>query len=145
MDDSSGDDPVDEPTGAMIDEAVERVLRALRPRIEIVDGVAVATFEPLAEHRGRPGWLHGGFAATVLDHVCAGAAAFALDGPVVTGRLDLRYPNPVPLDAGPYRVEATPERARGRMVKVAGTILDGGGRRLVEARSLFVAIDPTSS
>lgn len=144
MDDSSIDGSVDDPAGQAIDDAVERVLRALRPRIEIVDGVAVATFQPLAEHRGRPGWLHGGFAATVLDHVCAGAASFALGGPAVTGRLDLRYPNPVPLDGGPYRVEATPERARGRMVKVAGSILDRSGRRLVEARSLFVAIDPAS-
>lgn len=124
-------------------DAVEQVLRALRPHIDIVDGVAVASFQPMAEHRGRPGWLHGGFAATVLDHVCAGGAAYVLGRPVVTGRLDLRYPNPVPLDDGPYRVEATPAEARGRMVKVVGCILGGDGRRLVEARSLFVAIDPT--
>lgn len=120
---------------------VDRVLRALRPHIEIVDGAAVATYEPEPEHRGRPGWVHGGFAATILDHVCAGAAALALGRRVVTGRLDLRYPNPVPLDGGPYRVEATPESPRGRMVRVAGRILDAGGRPLVEARSLFVAID----
>lgn len=126
-------------------DAVEQVLRALRPNIDIVDGVAVASFAPRPEHRGRPGWLHGGFAATVLDHVCAGAATFALDRPVVTGRLDLRYPNPVPLDGGPFRVEARPEAARGRMVKVTGVILDGRDRRLVEARSLFVAIEPTGA
>lgn len=123
------------------DEAVERVLRGLRPHVEIVDGVAVATYGPEPEHRGRPGWLHGGFAATILDHVCAGAASSALGRRVVTGRLDLRYPNPVPLDGGPYRVEATPEAPRGRMVRVAGHILDGDGRHLVEARSLFVAIE----
>ena len=124
---------------------VDRVLRALRPHVEIVDGLAVSRFEPRPEHRGRPGWLHGGFAATVLDHVCAGAAVFALGRPVVTGRLDLRYPNPVPLDGGPYRVQAEPGQARGRMVKVMGFILDGDGRRLVEARSLFVGIDSALS
>ena len=118
------------------------MLRALRPHIDIEDGVAVARFEPWPAHRGRPGWLHGGFAATVLDHVCAGAATSALGRPVVTGRLDLRYPNPVPIDGGPFRVEATPEVARGRMVRVTGRIVDGGGRRLVEARALFVALDP---
>ncbi|MEL6984757.1 MAG: PaaI family thioesterase [Actinomycetota bacterium] len=142
MDDSSIDGSTNDPSGPAIDDAVDRVLRALRPRIEIVDGVAVATLEPLAEHRGRPGWLHGGFAATVLDHVCAGAATNALGARVVTGRLDLRYPHPVPLDGGPYRVEATAEAGRGRMVKVAGAILDTTGRRLVEAKSLFVAIEP---
>ena len=122
-------------------DPVERVLRALRPRIEVIGGMAVATFEPEAEHRGRPGWVHGGFAATVLDHICAGAARVAMGRPVVTGRLDLRYPHPVPLDAGPYRLEATPEEPRGRMVKVQGSIRDGSGRRLVEARSLFVALE----
>ena len=101
----------------------------------------MATFHPQAEHRGRPGWVHGGLAATVLDHVCAGAATSALGRPVVTGRLDLRYPQPVAIDGGPYRVEARPERPRGRTVRVVGAILDGAGRRLVEANSLFVALD----
>lgn len=116
-------------------------MRGLRPRIEVVDGVAVATFRPEIEHRGRPGWVHGGLAATVLDHVCAGAATYALGRPVVTGRLDLRYPRPVAIDGGPYRVEARPERSLGRSVRVAGAILGPGGRNLVEARSLFVALD----
>lgn len=122
-------------------EAVERVLRGLRPHIEIVEGVAVATFEPEPEHRGRPGWLHGGFAAAVLDHVCAGAATSALGRRVVTGRLDLRYPGPVAIDGGPYRVEAAAEPPRGRTVRVVGRILGTGGRRLVEAGGLFIAID----
>ncbi|MEM9563826.1 MAG: PaaI family thioesterase [Actinomycetota bacterium] len=122
---------------------VERVIRGLRPHIDIVDGVAVATYEPQGEHRGRPGWLHGGFAATLLDHVCAGAATAALDRPVVTGRLDVRYPSPVPLAGGPYRIEAEPERPRGRIVRVRGAIRDDAGAVLVEARTLFVAIDPT--
>jgi len=119
---------------------LERVLAALRPRIEIVDGAAVARFEPQPEHRGRPGWLHGGLAAVVLDHVCAGAASAALERRVVTGRLDLRYPRPVPLAGGPYRVEARAERPRGRTVRVEGAILDEDDLPLVEARSLFVAI-----
>ena len=131
--------PSESPDGES--DPVERVLRALRPRIEIVDGMAVATFIPLPEHRGRPGWVHGGFSATVLDHICAGGARLALDRPVVTGRLDVRYPHPVALDGGPYRLEATPEEPRGRMVKVRGFLRDGTGRRLVEARSLFVAIE----
>ncbi len=122
---------------------VERVIRGLRPHIDIVDGVAVATYEPQGEHRGRAGWLHGGFAATLLDHVCAGAATAALGRPVVTGRLDVRYPSPVPLADGPYRIEAEPERPRGRIVRVRGSIRTTNGTALVEARTLFVAVDPT--
>ncbi len=119
---------------------VERVLLALHPEVEIDGHTAVGYFEPQPEHRGNPGWLHGGLAATVLDHVCARAGAAALGERVVTGRLDLRYPRPVLLDDGPYRVEATAEQPRGRMVRVAGAILDGDGRPMVEARSLFVTL-----
>lgn len=124
---------------------VERVLMTLHPKVELVGSTAVARFEPQPEHRGNPGWLHGGMAATVLDHVCARAAAAALGRKVVTGRLDLRYPRPVLLDGGPYRVEASPEEPRERMVRVAGAILDSQGRPMVEARSLFVVLDIPSS
>ena len=122
---------------------VDRVLRALRPTVDIVGDTAVALFEPQPEHRGNVGWLHGGLAAAVLDHVCARAAAHALGQRVVTGRLDLRYPQPVLLADGPYRVEATAEAPRGRMVRVGGAIMDHQGRAMVEARSLFVTLPTT--
>lgn len=120
---------------------LERVLGALRPAVHIDGPVGVAVFEPEPEHRGNPGWLHGGLAATVLDHVLARTAAAALGQRVVTGTLDLRYPRPVLLDAGPYRVRAEAAPVRGRMVRVAGAILDPDGRPLVEARALFVTLD----
>jgi acyl-coenzyme A thioesterase PaaI-like protein len=134
----SSDQPPEGLDPAMVE--VDRVLRALRPTVEIVDGTAVASFDPQAEHRGNVGWLHGGLAAAVLDHVCARAAFHALGERVVTGRLDLRYPQPVLLADGPYRVEATAERPRGRMVRVSGAIVDHEGRPMVEARSLFVTL-----
>lgn len=120
--------------------AVERVLLALHPKVEIVGRTAIGSFEPQPEHRGNAGWLHGGLAATVLDHVCARAGSAALGERVVTGRLDLRYPQPVLLADGPYRVEATAEEPRNRMVRVNGAILDHDGRPMVEARSLFVTL-----
>lgn len=120
---------------------VERVLLALHPAVEIVGRTATALFEPQPEHRGNAGWLHGGLAATVLDHVCARAGAAALGRRVVTGTLDLRYPRPVLLAGGPYRVEATAEEPRGgRMVRVSGAILGHDGHPMVEARSLFVTL-----
>lgn len=117
---------------------LHRVLGALHPVVERDGVTVVARFEPQPEHRGIPGLLHGGLAATVLDHVCARAASAALGGPVVTGRLDLRYRRPVPLAGGPYRAEATAERARGRRVRVRGAIRDDGGRPLVQAEALFL-------
>ena len=117
---------------------VTRVLMALHPEVEVDGRRVTARFSPQPEHRGNPGWLHGGMAATVLDHVCARAGAAAMGRKVVTGTLDLRYPRPVALDGGPYLVEAEAAEPRGRMVKVTGAIVDADGRPLVEAKGLFV-------
>ncbi len=122
------------------DEALARVLGALRPEVTVADGVATGTFTPQPEHRGNPGWLHGGLAATVLDHLCARTAASALGQRVVTGTLDLRYPRPVVLAEGPFGLRAEHDRPRGRMVRVRGAILDADGSPLVEAKALFVAL-----
>jgi acyl-coenzyme A thioesterase PaaI-like protein len=115
-----------------------RVLGALYPEVVIDGSTGVASFHPQPEHRGNPGWLQGGLAATVLDHVCARAASAALGQRVVTGTLDLRYRRPVALDLGPYRVEATAAEPRSRAVRVVGAIVDHEGRPLIEARGLFV-------
>lgn len=121
---------------------VTRVLTALHPSVT-TNGLHVSgQFEPQPEHRGNPGWLHGGLAATVLDHVCARAASAALGGDrVVTGKLDLRYRGPVDLANGPYRVEAEAQPARGRVVKVKGAIVGPNGRPLVTANALFVRLE----
>jgi acyl-coenzyme A thioesterase PaaI-like protein len=121
--------------------ALDRVLLALHPDV-VMDGLTgVARYEPQPEHRGVPGWVHGGFAAVVLDHVCARTAAHALGERVVTGTLDLRYPHPLPLADGPYRVEAEAAPAKGRMVKVRAAIIGSDGRQLVQAKALFVSLD----
>lgn len=120
--------------------ALERVFSAIHPAVSIDGRLASAEFVPEPEHRGNPGWLHGGMAATVLDHVCARCASAQLGTKVVTGRLDLRYRRPVPLAGGPYRVRAEADAPRRRTVRIAGAILDGEGRPLVEAHALFVTL-----
>ena len=145
-DPQSVNDPAEQETAAAAAAAaVERVMMALHPVVEINGRTAVGLFHPQPEHRGNAGWLHGGLAATVLDHVCARAAAAALGQRVVTGRLDLRYPAPVLLAGGPYRVEATAEEPRGRMVRVQGGIIGPAGQPMVEARSLFVTLPPAGA
>ena len=119
-------------------DELARVLGALRPEVEIEGRRATGHYRPEAEHRGNPGWLHGGLAAAVLDHVCARAAAAALGARVVTGTLDLRYRRPVPLDDGPYPVWAEAAEPRGRLVRVRGAITNRDGGPLVEGRALFV-------
>lgn len=123
-------------------EAISRVLRGLHPHVTIEGNSGRAVYEPEAEHRGNPGWLHGGFAATLLDHISARVAGAALGGSVVTGKLDLRYVRPVSLVDGPYELEASykpakPGRSIRYMVRVQASLRDAEGS-LVEANSLFV-------
>lgn len=123
-------------------EAIHRVFMALHPKVTIDGCVGWAVFEPEMEHRGNPGWLHGGLAATLLDHVSARLANSALGGPVVTGKLEIRYVRPVSLLAGPYRVEASyhqpkPGRSLRYLVRIRAAIVDDSGT-LVEATSMFV-------
>ena len=102
-------------------------------------GIA-ARFQPRAEHRGAPGFLHGGLAATALDETMA-ALSWVLDKRhSVTATLELKYRKPVPLDAGPLRIEAWRDRAeRRRHQRVQGRLLLADGTVAVEASGIFVA------
>ncbi len=127
----------------MSDAAAALILGPLHPTVTVDgQGEGRASFAPIPELRGNPGWLHGGLAATVLDHVCARTASAALGGSkVVTGRLDLRYRQPVPLDRGPYEVVARPKRVGSRMVTLHGAIVGPDGSELVGADAMFVRLD----
>lgn len=128
-------------TYAPIVDDLSRVFAALHPTITVDGVVASGVFEPQPEHRGNPGWLHGGMAATVLDHLCARTASSALGGVrVVTGTLDLRYPRPVSIAEGPYRLWAEHDPARGRIVRVRGAMLGADDKPMVEAKAMFVAM-----
>ena len=107
----------------------------------------VATFEPKAAHRGPPGFLHGGIAATVLDETMA-SVGWAMDNvPCVTATLELKYRKPVPLDGRPIRIEAWRDRAEPRkMQRVQGRLLLEDGTVCVEASGIFVQSPrPTSA
>ena len=99
----------------------------------------VATFEPKSHHRGPPGFLHGGIAATVLDETMA-SVGWAMDNvPCVTATLELKYRKPVPLDGRPIRIEAWRERVEPRkMQRVQGRLLLEDGTVCVEASGIFV-------
>ena len=102
----------------------------------------VSVFRPEAAHAGRPGFVHGGLAATLLDETMA-ALSWATDRVhSVTATLSLRYRLPVPLDVGPLRMEAWYADARERRVrKVLGRLVLPDGTAAVEATGLFVRVD----
>jgi acyl-coenzyme A thioesterase PaaI-like protein len=99
----------------------------------------VARFDPRAEHRGPPGFLHGGIAATVLDETMASLGWALDDVPCVTGTLSVKYRRPVPLDGRPVRIEVWRERAEPRRTqRVNGRLLLADGTVAVEASGIFV-------
>ena len=99
----------------------------------------VATFEPKPGHRGPPGFLHGGIAATVLDETMASLGWALDDVPCVTATLEIRYRKPVPLDGTPLRIEAWRERPEARRTqRVKGRLLLADGTVAVEASGIFV-------
>jgi acyl-coenzyme A thioesterase PaaI-like protein len=99
----------------------------------------VARFVPETVHRGAPGLLHGGLAATALDEVMGGLG-WALDGVhTMTATLDLRYRHPVPIDGREVSVEAwraVPEPRRRQ--RVFGRLRLPDGTVAVEASGIFV-------
>jgi acyl-coenzyme A thioesterase PaaI-like protein len=99
----------------------------------------VAVFEPKPGHRGPPGFLHGGIAATVLDETMASVGWAMDDVPCVTATLELKYRRPVPLDGRPVRIEAWRDRVEPRkMQRVQGRLLLADGTVCVEASGIFV-------
>ncbi|HEX9969252.1 MAG TPA: PaaI family thioesterase [Acidimicrobiales bacterium] len=101
----------------------------------------VARFEPRPDHRGPPGYVHGGVAASVLDEVMASLGWALDDTPCVTARLELRYRKGIPLDGGPVRAESWREREEARRTqRVQGRILLADGSVAVEASGLFVQV-----
>jgi acyl-coenzyme A thioesterase PaaI-like protein len=101
----------------------------------------VATTTPAPEHRGPPGFLHGGLAALCLDETMA-SLGIALDRRhTMTATLSLKYRRPVPLDGRPIRIEAWRDRTESRRTqKVFGHLLLADGTVAVEANGLFVQV-----
>jgi acyl-coenzyme A thioesterase PaaI-like protein len=99
----------------------------------------VARFDTKPGHRGPPGFLHGGIAATVLDETMASLGWALDDVPCVTATLNLRYRKPVPLDGSSLRIEAWRDRPEPRRTqKVKGRLLLADGTVAVEAEGIFV-------
>jgi hypothetical protein len=103
----------------------------------------IATWLPQPLHRGAPGLLHGGLAATSLDE-CMGALSHALDRrSTVTATMELRYRRPVPIDGRPLRVEAWRDRPElRRRNRVHGLLVLPDGDVAVEANGIFVDVGP---
>src|SRR5439155_12946017 len=57
----------------------------------------VADYRPAERYQGFPGVLHGGILATMLDETMGRTGALRREW-LVTGKLDIRYRRPAPID-----------------------------------------------
>ncbi len=103
-----------------------------------VDGRVETSYTPRAEHQGWPGFVHGGILYAVLDETL-GRVGFTINTWTMSGRVEIRYREPVPLDQT-LHVVATLARDRGRALEVEGFAQLPDGRIAAEASGLYMRI-----
>lgn len=94
------------------------------------------------DQEGGPGVVHGGIVVAVLDEACA-HVALAAGRLVVTGRLEVRFRHPVPVEHDlRVRAWANGRRDDGRWQLCAEIVLPARDVVLASASGLFVERDP---
>lgn len=95
-------------------------------------------FTATEEHQGWPGFVHGGILFTVLDETI-GRVGFTIDAYTMTGRIEIRYRNPAPINT-PIRVVGTLVRDRGRALELQGFAQLPDGTMVAEATGLYMRV-----
>jgi acyl-coenzyme A thioesterase PaaI-like protein len=102
------------------------------------EGRCIARFQPKPEHQGYPGQLHGGLISSLLDEtmgrVLTGRNVWAM-----TGRLEIKFRKPVPLDQE-LTVVGELTRSRSRAYEARGEIQLPDGTVLVEGSGTYIRI-----
>jgi acyl-coenzyme A thioesterase PaaI-like protein len=109
---------------------------------ESADGRATGAVTLGKAYEGPPGLVHGGFTATLLDHVLARAARSAGHGGL-TATLSVRYRRPVPLGT-PLLVRAELGTTEGRRATATATVTTAADPEtvLAEGEAVLVALRP---
>jgi acyl-coenzyme A thioesterase PaaI-like protein len=109
---------------------------------ESVDGRVTGEVTLGKPYEGPPGLVHGGFTATLLDHVLARAARSAGHGGL-TATLTVRYRRPVPLGA-PLVLRAELGTTEGRRATATATLTTAADPAtvLAEGEAVLVALRP---
>jgi acyl-coenzyme A thioesterase PaaI-like protein len=104
------------------------------------DGASVSAHARITgSHQGAPGLAHGGIVAAVLDEA-QGFLLSLLGSAAVTGKLEITYRRPVPIDSD-VTVEAVCVGIAGRKIYTVATLYDGSGETvLAESAGLFIAV-----
>lgn len=98
----------------------------------------VADYQPQVRYQGFPGILHGGVLATMLDETMSRTGALRREW-LMTGRLDIRYRRPAPVDQ-PLRVWGEILRERAGAVDAVGAVELLDGTVVADARGMFLRL-----
>jgi uncharacterized protein (TIGR00369 family) len=116
----------------------QRNPHGLKLDFHIENGRAVAEFQPRAEHQSYPGLVHGGITAAALDEAM-GWAMWAVGVWAVTGKMEIRYRQPLPLSTK-VTVSGEVIRNRGRWLEVRGEVRADSGKLMAESHALFMRL-----
>jgi acyl-coenzyme A thioesterase PaaI-like protein len=102
------------------------------------EGRCIACFNPRPEHQGFSGQLHGGIISALLDETM-GRVLVSQDVWAVTGRLEVKFRKPVPLDQE-LTIVGELTRNRRRAYEARGEIRLPEGTVLVEGSGTYIRI-----
>jgi uncharacterized protein (TIGR00369 family) len=109
-------------------------------RFEPRDGESVCEFEVPARYQSWAGMVHGGVVALMLDEA-VGWAAWHAGHPGVTGKLEVRYRQPLRVGEAIRAVGRVERIRRGSLVYAEGTIDRlSDGARIAEASATLMAV-----
>jgi uncharacterized protein (TIGR00369 family) len=104
------------------------------------EGRVVAEFTPGDEHQGYPGVLHGGIVTAMLDETL-GRVAVAAERWMVTGRINIRFRQPIPVGET-LTVVGEAVTWKKRVLEARGEIRLADGHVGAEATGTFLEISP---
>ncbi|MBN2432574.1 MAG: PaaI family thioesterase [Acidobacteria bacterium] len=103
------------------------------------DGEVYTLYTPPAEFQGYQGVVHGGILATLMDEIMAHALLRRGMGSAATARMEVVFRHPARTGVE-LRICGRVEDVSGRRITTTAVIADADGRRLAEARALFLRI-----
>ena len=98
--------------------------------VEAEHGRVVFAGTPTSEHYNPIGWVHGGWAATLLDSAMGGAVYSLLEAGKLLTTLELKvnYVRPLTDETGPLRAVGEVINAGRTIATAEGRLLDADGR-----------------
>jgi acyl-coenzyme A thioesterase PaaI-like protein len=98
----------------------------------------VTEFTGDKKHQGFPGYVHGGLLSTLLDETMGRTALFSRTW-VMTGKLEVRYRTPAPIEQR-LTIRAWLTRGRRDSFESRGEVTLDDGTVLAEGRGLFIRV-----